>query len=68
MPPRLAQPAWIWRLNLDRHLLASSRHERRAAQGVGKPKGAIDTLEDDIPGLIKERSEKCETIKQCREA
>ena len=37
-------------------------------KGVGKPKGAIDTLEDDIPGLIKERSEKCATIKQCREA
>ena len=37
-------------------------------KGVGKPKGTLDTLEDDIPGLIKERSEKCATIKQCREA
>ena len=67
MPPRLAQPgsggstwtATSWRPHV------TSGEQRK---GVGKPKGTLDTLEDDIPGRIKERSEKCETIKQCREA
>ena len=35
---------------------------------IDKIKGKIDTNKDDIPELIKERSEKYETIKQCREA